>query len=60
MIVLVDDQQLFDPPLVQDAPRLRLGRADRHGREIFLCHQLADGLLWVLGEAHVAIGEDAA
>ena len=34
MVVLVDDQQLLDPPLVEDSPRLGLGRADRHRREI--------------------------
>ena len=44
MVVLVDDQQFLDPPLVEDSPRLGLGRADRHRREIVAGHQLADRL----------------
>ena len=60
MIVLVDDEQLLDPPLVQDPPRLLLAGADRHRREIVAGHQLADRLARIFGEADVAVGEDAA
>ena len=60
MIFVVDHQQLFDSPLMQDAPRFRLARPNRHGREIFASHQLADLLARILGEAHIAVGEDAA
>ena len=45
---------------MEDAPRLGLAGADRHGREIVPGHQLSDRLAWVLGKAHVAIGDDAA
>ena len=56
---LVDHQQFLDPPLMEDAPGLGLGGADRHGREIVAGHQLADLLLGIFGEADVAVGQDA-
>ena len=59
MVVLVDHQQLLDPPLVEDALRVRLGRADRHGREIVAGHQLADRLFRIPRKPHVAVGKDA-
>ncbi len=59
MAVVVDHQQLLDPPLVQQPARFFLAGAERHGREIVGGHQLADRLERVLGEADVAIGDDA-
>jgi hypothetical protein len=59
-MVLVDHDQFLDPPLVKDFSRLSLGRSDRHRGEVVAGHQLAHRLLGVLGEANVAVGENAA
>ena len=42
MIAVVDDEQLLDPPLVKDAPRDLLARAQRDDGKVLLRHQLAD------------------
>jgi len=59
-IFAVDDQQFFDAMLVQEAlcfiARSRLVHRD----EIVFRHQLGDGLVRVVGEAHIAVGQDAA
>ena len=57
-IILVDDQQLLDAMLMQQPARLVLVDALAHGDEL-LGHQLGDRLRLVVGEAHVAIGENA-
>ena len=54
----VDDDQLLDPVLVQEAARLVVADplADRHH---LAGHQLRHRLARIVGEAHVAVGEDA-
>ena len=54
---IIDHQQLFDPPLMEQPPRLFLPGAERHGGEVLGRHQFADGLARVLGKADVAIGQ---
>ena len=44
VVVLVDHQQLLDPPLVEDAPRFLLAGPERDRREIVAGHQLAHRL----------------
>jgi hypothetical protein len=56
---VVDDQQLLDAVLVQQALRLLLADAFLDGDQPFLGHQGGDRLLRVLGEAHVAVGQHA-
>ena len=56
--VLVDDDEAFDAMLVQQAARLVLGDALAHGDDV-LRHQRADLLVGIVGEADVAIGDDA-
>ena len=55
---IVDDHQLLDPVLVQQAARLVLADAlaDRHD---LARHQFGHRLARIVGEAHVAVGEDA-
>ena len=56
---LVDDQQLFDPVLVEQALGLVPLAAFRHGDQVLVGHQFGDGLALVTGKAHVAVGQDA-
>ena len=58
-VLVVDDQQLLDAVLVQQALGLLLSTLSRDGDEPFLGHQLVHRLVRIGGEAHVAIGEDA-
>ena len=60
MIALIDHQQLLDAPFVKNPPRNFLAGAKADGRQIIVSHELADRLAGVSGEAHVAIGQDAA
>ena len=57
--VLVHHEQLLDPVLVQQA--LGFGPVDRfgHGDQVLAGHQLAHRLLRIVGEADVAVGDDA-
>ena len=57
--VIVDDEQLLDAALVQQAARLVLAGAQRHGGEVFRGHEFLDRLARVFGKAHVAVGQDA-
>ena len=58
-IGLVDDQQLLDAVLVQEALGLLAGDALAHGDQLVPGHQLGDRLARVAGKAHVAVGQDA-
>ena len=58
MMILVDDDELLDAALMQEPARLVLADAFAHGDDVAR-HQFGDGLARVVGEAHVAIGEDA-
>src|SRR3546814_8629416 len=58
MIMPIDNQQLFDAPLMQEATCILLTDARLHGRKIILRHQFPHGLLRVFGETHVAMSED--
>ena len=59
MIIVVDDEQLFDAPLVKQPSRLVLADAGTHGRQIIGGHQLAHRLARIVGETHIAVGQDA-
>ena len=59
LVVVVDDQQLFDAVLVQDELGLFERGADGDGDEVFLGHHVADGNVGARLEAQVAVGEDA-
>ena len=58
-VVAVDDQKFFDAVLVQDALGLFGINAVFDRDQAFVSHQLADRLIHVGGEAHVAVGQDA-
>ena len=58
-VLVVDDQQLLDAVLVQEALGLVLADALAHRDQPVLGHQLGDRLARIGGEAHVAVGEDA-
>jgi hypothetical protein len=58
-VVLVDHQQLLDPVLVQQALGLVPLGPFLHRDQVVSGHELADRLAAVLGEAHVAVGQDA-
>ncbi len=62
-IVVVDDQQLLDPVLVQQPLGFDAFDAFLHGDQRFVRriagHQLAHRLVRIVGEAHVAVGQDA-
>src|SRR3546814_17456445 len=60
MIMPIDNQQLFDAPLMQEATCILLTDARLHGRKIILRHQFPHGLLRVFGETHVAMSADTA
>ena len=55
---IVDDHQLLDPVLMQEPARLVVAHplADRHH---LAGHELGHRLARIVGEAHVAVGEDA-
>ena len=57
-VVLVDHDELLDPVLMQQPPRLVLADALADGDDLAR-HQFADRLARIVGEAHVAVGEDA-
>ena len=59
VVLVVDDEQLFDAVLVQNFFGLLERRSDRDGDQIFLGHHLADGNIETGFEAEIAIGEDA-
>jgi hypothetical protein len=58
-ILVVDDEQLFDPVLMEQALGVVLSDPLAHGDEPLLRHQLRNLLARVGGESHVAVGEDA-
>ena len=58
-IGVVDHQQLLDAMLVQEAHRLLALHGFAHGDQLVAGHQLGDRLARVVGEAHVAVGDDA-
>ena len=55
---VVDHDQLLDPVLVQQPARLVLADALADGDDL-AGHQFGDRLARIVGEAHVAVGEDA-
>ena len=57
--LVVDDGQLFDAVFVEAVLGLLEGGADGGGDEAFAGHEVGDGAGLVVGEAHVAVGEDA-
>ena len=59
LIGVVDDEELFDPVLVQDVLGFFERRADRDRDELFLGHDVADGQVRLVDEAQVAVGKDA-
>ena len=58
-VLVVDDDQLLDPVLVQQPLGLVLGDAAFHRHQVFARHQLVDRLIEAGREAHVAIGQNA-
>ena len=58
-IGFVDDHQLFDAVLMQQALGLVARDALAHGDELVLGHQLGHRLARVAGKAHIAVGQDA-
>ena len=58
-ILVVDHQQLLDAVLMQQPLGLLLADALAHRDQLVLGHQLGDALARILGEAHVAVGQDA-
>ena len=59
LVVVVDDQELFDAVLVEDLLGLLQGGADGDGDEVLLGHHVVDGDVGAGDEAEVAVGEDA-
>ena len=59
MLVVVDDEQFLDPPRMEQATSFVLRDTEADGGEIGRSHQLADRLGWILGEADIAVGDDA-
>ena len=57
--VLVDDDQLFDAMLVQQAARLVACETPSPDRDDLRVISSADRLARIVGETHVAVGEDA-
>ena len=57
MIVGIDHQQFFDPPLMQQPPRVVLSYARRYRRQIFMSHQLRNRLVRLFGKTYVAVGK---
>ena len=58
-VVVVDDEQLLDAVLVEEALGLVLVDALAHRDQVLAGHQLGDRLRRIGGEADVAVGEDA-
>src|SRR5690606_35291680 len=58
VLVFVDDEQLFDSMLVQQALGLVLTDALAHGYEPLARHQFGNLLAVIVGKAHVAVGEN--
>ena len=59
-IIAIDNEQLLDAMAVEELARLGLRHILAHGHEVLVAgHQLTDGLVHVLGEANVAMGENA-
>jgi ribosome maturation factor RimP len=59
LVLVVDDQQLFDAVLVQDQFGFFKRGADRDGDQVGLGHHVADGDVGAGLEAQIAVGEDA-
>ncbi len=59
LVVVVDDEELFDAVLVEDLFGLLERGADGDGDEVVLGHHVADGDVGAGDEAEVAVGEDA-
>ena len=55
---IVDDDQLLDPVLMQEPARLVVAHALPHGHHL-AGHEVGHRLARIVGEAHVAVGEDA-
>ena len=58
-VIGIDNQELLDAVLMQEALGFVLADALAHRDQLLLGHQLGDFLPLVGGEAHVAVGEDA-
>ena len=59
LVVVVDDEELFDAVLVEDLFGLLERGADGDGDEVVLGHHVVDGDVGAGDEAEVAVGEDA-
>ena len=59
LVVVVDDEELFDAVLVEDVLGLFERGADRDGDEVGLGHHVADGNVGARDKAQIAVGEDA-
>ncbi len=59
LVVVVDDEELFDTMLVEDLLGLLERSADGDGDEVGLGHHVVDGDVGAGDEAEVAVGEDA-
>ena len=59
VVIRIDHQQFFDPPLVQQPPCFFLTDTRRNGRQIFVRHQFGNKLVGMFGKAHVTVGKDA-
>ncbi len=57
-VLVVHDQQLLNPMLMQDSFGLQQRRADGYRDQVFLGHHLADGNLGAAFKAQVTIGEN--
>ena len=58
-VIVVDDDQLLDPALVQRTARFLLAHPDAYRRQIVARHQLGHRLHRIFGKTHVAVGQDA-
>ena len=59
LVVVVDDEELFDAMLVEDVLGLLEGGANRDGDEVLLGHHVVDGNVGAGDEAEIAVGENA-
>ena len=59
LILVVDDEELFDTVLVEDELGFLKRGADGDGDEVFLGHHVANGNVAAGFKAEVAVGEDA-
>ncbi len=55
----VDDHQLLDAVLVQEALGILARDVLAHRHQLVLGHQLGDRLVGIAGKAHIAVGDDA-